>query len=397
MRRNYSYLVIVLLLASVISGIIVPSKNVRGALDSATQQLGSSATSDPIREYPITTHNAGPLAIVASPKGSLWFTEFTAGKIAEFFPLNATFREFQVPQSGAAPASLAIDKNGQVWFSDQSGSGSIWTFNPSIDKFIQYKTPTTNSTPLGVTIDRDNNVWFAELTGNRLGVLMYPTYSLTEFSLPTQNSGPAEMTVQPSSSKIWITETYANKIAEFDITTKSFNEFPSTVSIRSPVGIVLDGAGNVWVSEHGGSSIIIFNPTNSSFRKYPTSVPPTSTGYDISAPATLAIDNQGRLWFVEHFSNKVGRLEPGSGTMEEFVIPTQGAYSVLNALDSAGNFWFTEFSANQIGSIRANATTPVGVSSIPLQTTEGNSGLNTITEFVITNRLATPIEVMMNT
>jgi hypothetical protein len=82
--------------------------------------------------------------------------------------------------------------------------------------------------------------------------------------------------------------------------------------------------------------------------------------------------------------------------MEEFVIPTQGAYSVLNALDSAGNFWFTEFSANQIGSIRANATTPVGVSSKPLQTTEVNSGQNTITEFVITNRLATPIEVMMN-
>jgi virginiamycin B lyase len=351
----------------------------------------SSPPSQVIKEYSLPP-NAGPLALSAGGPGTFWFTEFTAGR-GEFFSENATIREFAVPESKSQPAYVVVGPDGAVWFSDQKSPGSIWQFDPSNHHFQQYVTETSGSTPLGVLVDGQNNVWFAELTGDKLGELAYPSRSLKEFALPTSNSGPAELAFSANGSVIWITETYASQIASFDKRTQSFREFNPSVSMKSPVGVVTDKSDNVWVAEHGGSSIIEFKPGNSTFWKYPTSVPPVSSGYSVSAPATLAVDSGGHLWFVEHCLNRVGRLDPLKGTIDEFPIPTPGAYSVLNALDSKGNFWFTEFSANEIGVVPANATSPLGLEFALGRTVQADPGQTVSAYLTISNRLSSGISV----
>lgn len=338
-------------------------------MSASTRLLSSSVSSsdasgDPIIEYQIPTPNAGPNAVVAGSNNTLWFVEFIAGKIGEFFIGNYSFREFVIPEANATPASLAIDRFGNIWFSDQHGSGSIWMLNPATGKFRQFPTLTHDSTPLFITFDKQNDVWFTEITGNNIGELSYPTYSETEYPLPTPTSGPVEIAYQENESKLWITQTYSNQLSSFNITTHAFNEFNPTVSMNSPVGIVLDKNGDVWISEHRGSAIIEFNPSDSFWRKFLTTVPPPNAPYPISAPATLAIASNGDLWFVEHFSNKIGRLDPSTGTLQEFAIPNSDAYSVLNAIDSNGNFWFTQFAADALGFVPANASSPISVQVI---------------------------------
>ncbi|MDA4128118.1 MAG: hypothetical protein OK422_01430 [Thaumarchaeota archaeon] len=360
-----------------------------------TQLISSPSTGGPIQEYPVPTANAGPLAIVPGALGSYWFTEFSAGKIGEFFQNNQTLREFPVPEAGAKPTSLTVDRGGNVWFSDQNRSGSIWKLNSSDGKFIQFPLATPNATPVSVVIDQTGDVWFTEITGNKLGELRSPTFVLKEFDVPTSSSGPAGLSLQPGTSTLWFTENYANKIAKFDISTSAFQEFTPIRPIMSPVGIVALASGTIWFAEHGGSSIDVFNPTNGSLIKYPTSTPPVSSGFSVSAPATIALDARGRLWFVEHFSNKVGRLDPSSGQMQEFEIPTQGAYSVLNAVDAEGNFWFTEFSGNKLGMIAHDASTNVMVSTphtiIPLGA--GNQGFTNLT---LVNQSPSPVRLTLN-
>ncbi|MHB8565471.1 MAG: Vgb family protein [Nitrososphaerales archaeon] len=397
MKRLKIPLPTILVLAILLSSAGVLAQNMASNGSLVLSSMQTIPSTNPIHEYTIPTNNSGPLAIISGGNNTYWFTEFgdpNGGKIGEYFSAYNSFKEYQVPENGSRPAALTKDSFGNIWFSDQSGTGSIWKLDPATDQFTQYKTLTTNSTPLFVLVDpKTNNVWFTEITGNKIGELVYPSYSMTEYTPPTSNSGPAEMTL--NGSTLWITETYASQIATFNINTHSFQEFKPTVSLNSPIGIVLGGSGDVWISEHGGSSIVEYNPANSTWKKFPTS-PPSLSGYDRSAPATLAIDNNGILWFVEHYSNEVGRLNPQTDQMNEFVIPTLGAYSVLNAVDSSGNFWFTQFSANQIGEIPGNTSSLVSLQVDGALQTSVQAGQSLSVNFLATNSYSQPILLTLN-
>lgn len=359
---------------------------------SVSQQPSSGS---PITEYSIPTNNSGPNAIVYAPNRVLWFVQYNVGKIGELFPATRTVKEFNITEVGATPASLALDGSGNLWFTDQKVP-SIWVLTPSNNTFRQFPTNVPNSTPVFVLADSANRIWFTDTTANYVGEIGSGTGIISRYQLPTSNSGPAEIALQSGTSYLWITESFSNKIARFDMTTHVFQEFTPSVSLVSPVGIAIDQSGNIWISEHGGSSVAELIPSNSTFRKYPTSQPTT---LKITAPATVALDSSGRVWFVEHFSNKVGRLNPVSGQMDEFVIPTSGlAYSLLNALDNSGNFWFTEYTANQIGMIPSNVNASVTITSnnSPLAPVPVNAGQSISSQMSLSNGLSTSVTVKLN-
>jgi streptogramin lyase len=350
--------------------------------------------SDPpalIRNYSIPTLNSVPNAIIpGADNHTFWFTEFGAGKIGKFDSTTMAFNEYAVnePSGGpASPATLAIDGQGLVWFSDEdSNSPSIWVLNSTSPQgtLQQFPTGVSPSIPIFVLVDpTTNNVWFTDYSGNYIGEITYPSHTILKYYLPTANSAPVEIARQNGTSYLWITEA-AGRIARFDTTSAShsFQEYTPTVPLSYPVGIVVDKNSNVWVSEHGGSSITEFNPSNSTWRKYPTSQASASPGTGV---ATLAIDHLGRFWFAEHYSNRIGRLDPVTGVMDEFTLPIPGAYSLLDSIDAQGNFWFTEATANEIGTISGNATSPVDVTPVMTPYNSVTSGSSTSAEFLIAN------------
>jgi streptogramin lyase len=328
-----------------------------------TSVVEGQSTSGDITEYQIPTSSSGPEAIVSAPNQVFWFTEFNTGKIGELFGQNGTIHDFKANATGAEAASLAVDKLGRIWFSDPSGHGSIWVFNTNTMTFRRFNTTTANSFPLSIFIDQDNNTWFTEVTADKIGEVLYSNSTMKEYDMPT-GSGPAVIAHQNGTPLLWITETYSNRIAKFNMTDhKLLQEYTPTPVPASPLGIGLDGAGGVWIAEHGGSSVDEFFQSNSALRRFSTSCP--TGGYAYTAPATVTIDAKGRLWFVEHLANRVGRLDPASNTLDEFSGVAYGSYSVLNTLDSSGNFWFTQYAANEIGMIPANAVgQPQGCGSI---------------------------------
>ena len=314
--------------------------------------VAGQSTPNVITEYPIPTSNSGPEAVISAPNQVFWFTEYKAGRIGELFGQNGTIHDFKVNSTGVNPDSLAMDNQGRIWFSDP-GQGAIWMFNPNNLVFRRFNTTSANSFPLSVFIDQSNNTWFTEATTDKIGEILYPSYSLMEYSV-TAGSGPVEIAHQTGTSLLWITETYSGKIAEFNMTNHSLvREYTPNPIPVSPLGIVLDQSGGIWIAEHGGSSVDEFFPSSSTLQKHQTS-PPTG-GFTYTAPATVAVDVKGRIWFVEHLADRVGRLDPASNSLDEFNGVPDGSYSVLNTLDSSGNFWFTQYSANEIGMIPSNA------------------------------------------
>jgi virginiamycin B lyase len=367
-------------------------------------QFSSSA----IRTFPLPTNNSGPNAIVAGPNGTMWFTEFEAGKIGEFFVSNESFREFTIPAKTSWPDSLAIDQFGTIWFSDYF-SGKVWSLNTTSGAFEAYQIPTPDAEPLFVLVDNHHNVWFTEATSYKIGELAYPNYSMSEYALPNSQDEPLEMTLDQNTSTIWVSiaqrTTQAGMIASFNMTSKKFGQIYSPpFSLQDPVGIVLDKYGNVWVSEHRGSSITELDPTNSTWKKYPTSLPSACYNVTISAPATLALDSQGNLWFVEHFANLLGKLNPSTGIMQEFNIPGSPclpyAYSVLNAVDPNGNFWFTDYLGNSINMIPRNVSTGIATRLTPQSNSNGaptvEAGQSVPIDLQVTNLASTSQFLSLN-
>ncbi|HVH14802.1 MAG TPA: hypothetical protein VNA15_03670 [Candidatus Angelobacter sp.] len=396
--RDGSAIVLLLIALSVISGYVIlyrpqstGSANGNTVLPLLTQQYPPLT----IANYTLPTPNGVPDAIVAGLNHKLWFTEYGAGKIGEFDSVIKNFTEYSIPNGpGATPATLAFYGPDEVWFTDQNPSSpSIWSFNTTSHTFRRFLTNATNSSPVFVLADQaTGSIWFTDTTAAYLGEINTATLHMTKFNSSGSFSGPVEISKQNGTSYLWVSE-ISGKIARFDTISKTFQESTPSVPLSYPVGIVVDKQGGVWVSEHGGSSVAEYVPSNSTWKKYPTS---QSTHPPGTGPATLAIDSLGRLWFAEHYANKIGRLNPAIGSMEEFNIPVPGAYSLLNSLDESGNFWFAEADGNSIGMIPENATSSIGMRLVSTPTSPVTSGQTITSQFLVVNNLPTQITLNLN-
>lgn len=359
---------------------VTPSLSVTNAILSAIQQ-------DPpplITNYAINVSNSVPDAIIAGSNSIFWFTEIGAGNIGKFSSLTDKFSPpYVVPEPGAQPATLALDGRGLVWFTDENqNSPSVWYLNTTSGTFHKFPTGSSHSDPIFVMVDPTTDyVWFTDYYGNYLGEITGPNGTIIKHTLPGSNSYPVEIAKQNGTVYLWFTEA-TGKVARFDTSTNTTQEFTANVPLVYPVGIVVDKTGNVWVSEHGGSSVTEFIPSSSTWKKYPTSQSPVSPGTGV---ATLAMDGQGRLWFAEHYSNRIGRLDTSTGEMDEFNLPIPGAYSLLDSVDSSGNFWFTEANANEIGVIPGNATLNLSVKPDTVPAASVTAGSSTDAIFTVTN------------
>lgn len=163
-----------------------------------------------------------------------------------------------------------------------------------------YDVPTENSFPAGLTVGADGNLWFTEIQGNNIGRLT-PGGEMTEFPLPTPDSRPS--------------------------------------------GIAAGPDGNLWFTQSGSNMIGRMTPAGE-LTEYPVPTPN-------SGPRDIAAGPDGNLWFTEgHYNsgNRVGRIDPASGLIEEFCIrgcglPTYPSGYGLQPTGIApgpdGRVWFT--------------------------------------------------------
>jgi copper transport protein len=70
----------------------------------------------------------------------------------------------------------------------------------------------------------------------------------------------------------------------------------------------------------------------------------------------MAMDIRGYLWVAEHTTNKIGVIDPKTGSSREVVIPKLNPYVQFLASDSQGNIWFAEQLGASLGVITSSPT-----------------------------------------
>jgi streptogramin lyase len=248
---------------------------------------------------------------------------------------------------------------------------------PLAGNLTEFTIPTNASGPDRITAGPDGNLWFTErnIWANRIGRIT-PAGTITEFTIPTSACMPGGITAGPDGN-LWFTESYfkSNKIGRIT-PSGTVTEFTIPTNASGPDGITAGPDGNLWFTEDGGNQIGRITPSG------------TITEFALPTPSRnpggIAAGPDGNLWFTEESGNQIGRITP-SGTITEFAIPTPKSGLLEITAGPDGNLWFTEFWENKIGRITpAGAITefaiPTSVSH-PYGITAGPDGDLWFTEF----------------
>ena len=140
---------------------------------------------------------------------------------------------------------------------------------------------------------------------------------------------------------IYISVMSGNKVARFDVKTRTFREWDLPSGHR-PHGLLVDKQGMVWTTGNGNGTIGRLDPSSGKVTEYQT---PSRGG----GPHTLVITDDGVIWFTLQSGNKIGRLDTkGSGRITEYGT-SGGPYGL--ALDRAGNVWFCRMGDDKLGKL----------------------------------------------
>ncbi len=163
---------------------------------------------------------------------------------------------------------------------------------------------------------------------------------IREFEFPSPKSGPSVVQTDDAGN-VWIALARASKLArvrgseirEFNLPPQSF-----------PVGIAIDPQGSVWYSDIRRNKIGRLDPVTGTVSDFDV---PTKNSW----PFFLGLAPDGKLWFTERVGNKIGRLDPLSGEVAEFTIPTRDCQPAGLTVTPDGQVYFTENFGHKVGHV----------------------------------------------
>jgi virginiamycin B lyase len=191
-------------------------------------------------------------------------------------------------------------------------------------------------------------VWFGEFMGGKIGRIT-PQGVITEFAIPTPNSGPRALAAGPDGN-IWFSEFNAGKIGRMTLD-GSVTEFTLPGADRGPGDITAGADGHMWFVELNGradSRTVDGNRVGRiTMAGQVTEFPmPSATG----SPVNIAVGPDRNIWYTK--GNKLGRVTP-DGVITEFDVPGGGT-GLTAGSDRApvgrlvDKLWFAQSGANKI-------------------------------------------------
>src|ERR1044071_2362409 len=169
--------------------------------------------------------------------------------------------------------------------------------------------------------------------------------ALKSFRIPTANSQPEGITLGPDGN-MWFTEASANQIGRIDPRGR-ITEFLIPQAFSAPVDIVVGADGALWFTEESGFPEGIGRVTTSGV--FTGFAPDCVGGQPCSlTPRGIAATPDGLIWFSDSNSNSIVRLNPASGIMTFFAIPSNGQPTDIT-LGPDGTLWFCEGISHMIG------------------------------------------------
>lgn len=268
-------------------------------------------------------------------KGNIWYVETREDKIIKVDPETYEMTQYYVPR-GAAPYSVAVDAD-DVVFATAHGIEMLLELHPEDGVAFAHQPP-SHGFLIHINVHHPTNtVWFTQ-PGNNQVVSFRKGEGFKEYPSPTPQSGPGRLDFDREGN-VWYPELYTDKLVRLNVKTGRTTEWDMPSKGGLPAGVRVDlETGAVWVSEPMADKLAVFQ--DGKFTEYQI---PTRG----SVVSTNVTDAGGFVWFTEGGwrgsagGNKIGRLDPRSGEVQEFLIPYENSQPLGMVQGRDGSIWFS--------------------------------------------------------
>ena len=271
---------------------------------------------------------------------------------------EAIITTYDLPD-GAAPHDTLLDKAGNVWFSDFQHQ-FISKLDPKTGKVTRYPVPVSKpGFPTGslmLTMDKDGNIWEGMMGQAQIAMLDPKTEKVTIYLAPDWDKGDTRFTMIDAlhsnvDGKLW-TKTnggpdpdHANKLYQFDLATKKFNEVLPPAGKRdiAAYGMVSDLENDVYGLDNNPNQRQIWR---TSAKTGETTYIDLLTG--VGGARRGHIDSQNRLWFSQFHANRYARYDAKTRNISvwDVPVPYAGAYDVQ--FDDTKYAWGADMSTDLV-------------------------------------------------
>jgi virginiamycin B lyase len=259
--------------------------------------------------------------------------------------------DFAVPNPDAALHDIAVDSQGIAWV-NQLNVYSLGKFDPKTYEYTQVPPPAGDA-KVGVlnhmgppTRGADGSIWMTEVGANRRWLQFDPKYN--EFTaypalIKGQLNGNS-MRADPNGKMVW--STAGTRIVGLNIETKQFvaydiPHFLETKRNPGAYGLDVAGDGKVWFVEREANKIGRLDPATGKIDEFKT------PGVDV--PRRMGADWDGNVWVGFHETGKLVKFDQKTAQMTMYQPPTEnnGAYHVVSD-PKHKVLWLTEQTADKI-------------------------------------------------
>lgn len=251
---------------------------------------------------------------------------------------------------------------------------------PASASFTRYDISASGGFAIGITTDKDNNPWFGLGSGS-VGTINHQTGKLKVYPLANPNASVGAIKIAENGN-VWFPELNAPGIGVINPVTGKEREFLLPLASRQaglgPTFIEIDSLGNIWFNEVDfsdatGGKLGRLNPSSGVITEW--AVP--TVGAELEE---IALDHEGNLWFDEQGNislnpspNKVGKLDPHHQTITEYTSPTPNSRPAGILVASDDTIWFSEHATDKIAHLFPDRAVGVTTSVTPVQTSTSPS------------------------
>lgn len=256
--------------------------------------------------------------------------------------------DFEGPNPDAAFHDITVDARGVAW-ANQLNVYALAKFDPKTFTFTEVRPPAVGVKPgtlahMGPPArGAGDSIWMADIGGNRRWLQFDTrTQAFASVLVPPDFKGPISgnfMRADPNGKMVWTTA--RTRIVGLNIQTKQFVAYDIPTKNPGAYGMDVAGDGRVWFVEREANKIGRLDPATGKIDEFPT------PGIDV--PRRMGADWEGNLWVGFHETGKLVKIDQKTGKMTFYEPPTKNSGAYLAVPDSKHKvIWLTEQTADKI-------------------------------------------------
>jgi virginiamycin B lyase len=211
-------------------------------------------------------------------------------------------------------------------------------------RVVQYDISDTNvgAEPHDVAVDPHGNGWVSQRTG-KLGRLDPKTLEYTEVSIPAgaaADDGQVLGNLQiDAKGQLWVPDGPNYRWLDYDVNTGKFTSYDWPKDNRADAGgnsMLIHPNGTIW--ETAGNQVRMLNTATKEFKFFDT--PSYLATQTPNGAYGITVAGDGSVWWAEDMADRMSRIDPATGKVEEYKIPFDGvAYPRRMSHDARGDLW----------------------------------------------------------